>query len=85
MIDQELLQILVCPETRQPLKLLDLIEIERLNTKIGQNLVFNRAGEKITEPIEAALVREDGMYAYPVRRDIPIMLIDESVKLDAAS
>jgi uncharacterized protein YbaR (Trm112 family) len=35
----------------------------------------------VTDPVQEALVREDGKYAYPVREDIPIMLVDEAIPL----
>ena len=41
----------------------------------------NRGGETVSAPLVEALVREDGTALYPVRDDIPIMLIDESIPL----
>ena len=38
---------------------------------------------QITEPLEEALVREDGAILYPVRDGIPVMLIGESIALEA--
>jgi uncharacterized protein YbaR (Trm112 family) len=35
----------------------------------------------VIEPIEAGLVREDAQYLYPVRDDIPVMLIGEGIEL----
>ena len=37
------------------------------------------------EQIEAGLVREDGRILYPVRDDIPVMLIDEAIPLEDLS
>lgn len=81
MIDQTLLDILVCPETRQPLRVADAALLERLNASIVEGSVSNRGGEPVSASIEEALVREDGDVLYPVRDDIPIMLIDESILL----
>ena len=81
MIDQSLLDILVCPETKQPLRIADSALLERLNASIGEGSVTNRGGETVSAGVEEALVREDGNVLYPVRDDIPIMLIDESIPL----
>ncbi len=81
MIDQSLLDILVCPETKQPLRVADRALLDRLNASISEGSVTNRGGEPVTVGLDEALVREDGNLLYPVREDIPIMLIDESILL----
>jgi uncharacterized protein len=81
MIDQSLLDILVCPETKQPLRVADAALLERLNASIEKGSVTNRSGQAVTAGLTEALVREDGGALYPVRDDIPIMLIDESIPL----
>ncbi len=43
--------------------------------------VTNRGGNEVADPIEEGLVREDDKILYPVREDIPIMLIDEAIEL----
>jgi uncharacterized protein YbaR (Trm112 family) len=81
MIDQTLLDILVCPETKQPLHVADAELVGKVNRAIEAGTVRNRGGETVTEALVEALVREDGSFLYPVRDDIPIMLIDESIPL----
>ncbi len=83
MVDPELLQILVCPETRQPVRLAEADILTRLNSAIEAGSVVNQGGQEVREPIEEGLVREDGKVLYPVREEIPIMLIDEAIALDA--
>lgn len=80
-VSKELLEILACPETKQPLRLVDPALLETLNERIRQGQVTNRGGETVTELMDAGLVREDGQYLYPIRDDIPVMLIDESIAL----
>ena len=48
---------------------------------IAAGSIKNRAGEAVTEAVHGALVREDDELAYPVRDDIPVMLIDEQIAL----
>ena len=81
MVDQALLDILVCPETKQSLRVAEAATLERLNTSIQAGSVTNRGGDVVSEPLDGGLIREDGTVLYPVRDDIPIMLIDESIPL----
>jgi len=81
MVDQQLLDILVCPETKQALRMAPPDVIERLNASVTEGSVVNRGGRKVTTPIPAGLIREAGDLLYPIRDDIPIMLIDEAIPL----
>lgn len=82
MIDQELLDILVCPETKQPVRLADGDLLALLNKAIDAGDVADRGGNAVESNLEEGLVREDGLLLYPIRDDIPIMLIDEAIPLD---
>ena len=85
MIDERLLEILCCPETKQPVTPLDEATVAKVNEKIQAKSVVNRAGEPVEEPIGGGLVREDRQFFYPIRDDIPIMLIDEAIPFEAFS
>jgi uncharacterized protein YbaR (Trm112 family) len=85
MIDKKLLDILCCPETKQDLQLIEGATIEKINQKIKEGSVKNRAGEQVKESIDSGLLREDRKYLYPIREEIPIMLIDEAIPFDAFS
>lgn len=80
-IDPKLLEILVCPETHQPVKLADAELLKSLNERIKAGGVKNHQGEPVGKPIEEGLVREDGKCLYPVEDGLPNMLIDERVDL----
>ena len=85
MVDPELLEILVCPETRQPVGPADADLLGRLNAAIQSGEVVTRGGDVVEDPVEEGLIREDGKVLYPVREDIPIMLIDEAIEVDRLS
>jgi uncharacterized protein YbaR (Trm112 family) len=63
MISDELLALLVCPETHQALRLASPEDLARLR-------------------LDAALVRNDGLVAYPIRDGIPVLIAEEAIALD---
>jgi uncharacterized protein YbaR (Trm112 family) len=81
-LSPDLLEILVCPETHQKLRPADAALVERLRERQAQGRLLNRAGKPVAEAPDAALVREDGQFAYLVVDQIPIMLIDEAIPLE---
>ena len=56
--------------------------LERINSEIEAGRVRNRNGDKIEKAIDEGLLREDGQVLYIIEDSIPIMLIDQSIKLD---
>ena len=82
MIDQDLLDILACPENKMPVKLADQPLIDAINSAIAKGEVKNRGGQKIEQPIDGGLMREDRVFLYPIQDAIPIMLIDEAIPIE---
>jgi uncharacterized protein YbaR (Trm112 family) len=82
MVAKDLLDILCCPETKQDLTLIEGEKIETINKKIQSGALKNRGGELVREKIDSGLLREDRKYIYPIREDIPIMLIDEAIAFE---
>jgi uncharacterized protein len=81
MVTPELLKILCCPETHQPLRESTPKLVDELNRQIVAGVLKNRAGKLVTAKLSGGLVRTDGKYLYPIRENIPIMLVDEALPL----
>ncbi len=81
-VSSELLEILVCPETKQPVQPASDEMLAMVNDKIEAGSLRNRGGDTVSNRIEEALVREDGRILYIVDDSIPVMLVEESIELD---
>ena len=81
MISKQLLDILVCPETKQKLRPIGDSELADINGRIKTKGLKNRGGTLVTEVLSGALLRMDGKCIYPIRDNIPVMLIEESFLL----
>jgi uncharacterized protein YbaR (Trm112 family) len=81
-VSQELLEILVCPETKQPVAPASDEVLQKINSEIESGKLRNRGGEPVGTPIVEGLLREDGKILYIVDDGIPVMLIEESIELE---
>jgi len=81
-MDKELLDMLCCPETKQDVSLAEASLVEAVNRKIEAGQAKNRGGDAVREKLDSGLIRADRKVLYPVREDIPIMLIDEAIPLE---
>ena len=81
LIDPPLLNILCCPETHQSVSEADAALVADLNSRITSGSLKNRAGKVISEKLDGGLLRQDRQVLYPVRKRIPIMLIEEAIPL----
>lgn len=80
-MNAELLSLLRCPETRQPLALAEAVVVERLNAQAAAGHLRNAAGQPVTTKLDGGLVRADGKSLYPVRRTVPVLLVDEAIPI----
>lgn len=82
MIDAELLKILCCPETHQEVRVADSALVEKVNHQVASGSLTNRAGQPVKEKLDGGLLRADGKFLYPIRKSIPVMLVDEAIPLE---
>ncbi|WP_158404395.1 Trm112 family protein [Candidatus Xiphinematobacter sp. Idaho Grape] len=57
------------------------LELEELNLRVCSGTLLNQLGQTVCQPLKAALIREDGNVAYPVRDDIPFLLLEEAITI----
>jgi uncharacterized protein YbaR (Trm112 family) len=82
--DQRLLDIVCCPATHLPLKLMPESTLARLNSRIGAGTVRYRDDSPVTEPLAQALMTSDERLAYAIRDDIPLLLEEQAIPLAPA-
>ena len=81
-VDKDLLAILCCPETKLDVSLADETLIGKLNDAVSRGVLKNRAQKPVTEVLDGGLIRSDRKVLYPIREDIPVMLIEEGIPLE---
>lgn len=82
MIAQDLLEILCCPETKQDIRMLESNLVEKLNQRIAKGELKTKGGECVADKIDGGLLRADETIVYPIRDQIPIMLIEEGIVIE---
>ena len=78
-MDRKLLDLLVSPDHRQPLSLLNAKGLEALNQAIGTGTVTKADGSAQTQPLREALLTRDGKQVYRVDDGIPVLLAEEAI------
>lgn len=78
-VDPQLVEILVCPETRRPVRVASAEELARVNAGVRGGTLRNRSGARVERELSEALMRDDGRVLFPVDDGIPSMLIEESI------
>ena len=81
-VDPELVEILVCPNTKLNVDLAPAEIVEKINLAIKENIVLNIDRQSVNDPLQDGLLREDDKIIYPVRESIPVMLIGEGIPMD---
>lgn len=78
-MDRKLLDLLVCPSSRQPLQLLDGQGLQALNAAIQAGGVVRGDGAAQGETLREALVTRDRRTVYRIDDGIPVLLAEEAI------
>ncbi len=80
-IDPQLLDLIRCPLTRQPVASLPGDRLAKLNALINEHKIKSRDDTPVTVELAEALVTEDGNIAYPVIDGFPVMMEEHGIPL----
>jgi uncharacterized protein YbaR (Trm112 family) len=82
MLQNELLNILRCPENHSQLSPASDDMIARVNAAICGGRLTNVGGKRLEKTIDGGLIRADGAVLYPIIDDIPVLLRDDAIAMD---
>lgn len=78
-MDRKLLDLLVCPATRQPLTPLDAQGLDALNRAIAAGMIRRNDDCPQDEALTEALITRDRKTVYRVDDGIPVLLVEEGI------
>lgn len=78
-MDKRLLDILCCPVSKTPVRLLGRTELEALNGAIAAGGVVTTGGSAVNERLAEGLITIDRKLVYRVDDGIPVMLPEEGI------
>lgn len=78
-MDRRLLDILCCPDTRQPLLMLQAQELDAINLAVASSSLRRADGSVQAEPLKEGLITRDRKLIYRIEDGIPVLLHDESI------
>lgn len=78
-MDRKLLDILVCPASRQSLAPLEKAGLDALNRAIAAGVVTRVDGGAQDQPLREALVTHDRKTVYRIDDGIPVLLVEEGI------
>lgn len=78
-LDRKLLDILVCPESHQPLAMLPADDLQLLNRAIAAGGVQRGDGSTQGEALAEALISRDRRTVYRIDDGIPVLLAEEAI------
>ncbi|UHQ22158.1 Trm112 family protein [Lysobacter sp. 5GHs7-4] len=78
-MDRKLLDLLVCPLTRQPLLPLDNRGLQALNAAIAAGGVVRGDGDAQSQALREALITRDRKTVYRIDDGIPVLLTEDAI------
>lgn len=83
-LPNDLLALLVCPKTKQPLIRLPADQLAALNQRIAAGEVCDLEGTPLEAPLTEALITRNGNTIYPVVEDMPVLLEGRGIVVESA-
>ena len=83
MIDGNLLAMLRCPVTGQPLQEAEPAIVQRCNAAIAGGQLQDAGQRDVESPVDGLLATADGQWLYPIRGEIPTLIPDWAIAADA--
>lgn len=81
-MDNQLLDILVCPVTGAALRRLDADQLAELNKRVQAGSAQYADGTAVDNDLEAGLITADNRTVYRVDDDIPVLLPERGIVCD---
>ncbi|HET8554087.1 MAG TPA: Trm112 family protein [Rhodanobacteraceae bacterium] len=78
-MNKRLLDILCCPVSKTPLRLLRRDELAYVNKAIGEGAVDTVEGVRVGGKLDDGLITTDGKVIYRIEDDIPVLLPEEGI------
>jgi uncharacterized protein YbaR (Trm112 family) len=80
-LDPWFLEMLVCPETRMPLQQAAPDVVAKLNAAVEKGALLYVSGQRVSDKLDGALVRQDGEVCYGIHNGMPYMRKDQQIPL----
>ena len=80
-VGDEVIGLLECPVTRQPLEWASDAVLSRLELLRKQGRLLDRSGASLIDQLCAGMVNREGSVFYPVSNGLPVLLKERSVAL----
>ncbi|MGE3804517.1 MAG: hypothetical protein AB7K24_07580 [Gemmataceae bacterium] len=80
--NEQLLDILRCPENLAVLRLATRKELDSVNERIKNRKLKTWTGKNVATSLEAMLIRADNKIAYRFDGAVPVMILEDALVLD---
>lgn len=81
-IHRDLLDVLVCPITKQNVTMLDSEKVASINALIKAGKIQSMDGNIVSEPLTEALITMNRRTIYRIKNGVPIMLESAGISAD---
>lgn len=78
-ISDEMLNILCCPTSKQPVRQMTKEELDKINSLIAGGKITFRDGSTVDQQLQDGLITVDNSTIYRIDEDIPVMLVSAGI------